>query len=152
MWKYWTLLTDLRKSEIATMEENVFCGALHPMQAKKNLAHAITTDFHSATEADAAAENWAKQFQQRGVADDLEEVAVEYGAVAGASANTIRMAKLLVHAGLAASASEATRKLGEGAVRIGTEVQKDALLTVESFPARLTVRLGKRAKRVIISA
>ena len=42
MWKYWTLLTDLRKSEIAQMQADVASGALHPMQAKKNLAHAIT--------------------------------------------------------------------------------------------------------------
>jgi tyrosyl-tRNA synthetase len=121
------------------------------MQAKKNLAHAITADFHSAAEADAAAENWAKQFQQREVADDLEEVAVAYGAVAGADANTVRMAKLLAQAGLASSGSEATRKLAEGAVRVGTEVHRDAMLLLESLPAKLTVRLGKRAKAVTIT-
>ena len=151
MWKYWTLLTDLRKSEIAQMQTEVASGALHPMQAKKNLAHAITSDFHSAPEADAAAENWAQQFQQRGVANDLEEVSVEYSAVAGADANTVRMAKLLAQSGLAASASEATRKLAEGAVRVGTEVHRDAMLSLESLPAKLTVRLGKRAKAVTIA-
>jgi tyrosyl-tRNA synthetase len=151
MWKYWTLLTDLRKSEIAQMQADVASGALHPMQAKKNLAHAITSDFHSAAEADAAAENWAQQFQQRGVANDLEEVTVEYSTVAGADANTVRMAKLLAQSGLAASASEATRKLAEGAVRVGTEVHRDAMLSVESLPAKLTVRLGKRAKAVTIA-
>jgi tyrosyl-tRNA synthetase len=151
MWKYWTLLTDLRQSEIAQMQAEVDGGKLHPMQAKKNLARTITADFHSAAEADSAAENWAKQFQQRAVADDLEEVAVSYAAVAGAEANTVRMAKLLAQAGLAASASEATRKLGEGAVRIGTEVHRDAMLTLRSLPAKLTLRLGKRAKAVTVS-
>ncbi len=151
MWKYWTLLTDLRKSEIAQMQAEVASGALHPMQAKKNLARAITSDFHSAAEADAAAENWAQQFQQRGIANDLEEVTVEYSAVAGADANTVRMAKLLAQAGLASSASEATRKLAEGAVRVGTEVHRDAMLSLESLPAKLTVRLGKRAKTVTIA-
>src|ERR1700752_797553 len=38
MWRYWTLLTDLRASEIAAMQESVKSGELHPMQAKKNLA------------------------------------------------------------------------------------------------------------------
>mgnify|MGYP001550066413 CR=1 FL=1 len=151
MWKYWTLLTDLRKSEIAQMQADVASGALHPMQAKKNLAHAITGDFHSVAEADAAAENWAKQFQQREVADDLEEVAIAFDAVAGTSPNTVRMAKLLAQAGLASSSSEATRKLAEGAVRIGTEVHKDAMLSLESLPAKLTVRLGKRAKTVTVA-
>jgi tyrosyl-tRNA synthetase len=76
MWKYWTLLTDLRASEIAAMQAEVAAGKLHPMQAKKNLAWGIVRDFHSAEDADAAGENWAKQFQQRVVADDLEEVNV----------------------------------------------------------------------------
>ena len=151
MWKYWTLLTDLRQSEIAQMRAEVDGGSLHPMQAKKNLAHAITADFHSAAEADAAAENWAKQFQQRAVADDLEEVAVSYAAVAGGAPNTVRMSKLLAQTGLAASASEATRKLGEGAVRVGTEVHRDAMLTLEALPAKLTLRLGKRARAVTVT-
>jgi tyrosyl-tRNA synthetase len=76
MWKYWTLLTDLRPREIETMQVAVELGKLHPMQAKKNLAWGIVRDFHSAAEADAAAENWAKQFQQKLAGDDLEEVAV----------------------------------------------------------------------------
>ena len=151
MWKYWTLLTDLRQSEIAQMRVEVDGGSLHPMQAKKNLAHAITADFHSAAEADSAAENWAKQFQQRAVADDLEEVAVSYAAVAGTAPNLVRMSKLLAQAGLAASASEATRKLGEGAVRVGTEVHRDAMLTLEALPAKLTLRLGKRARAVTVT-
>src|ERR1700761_2070942 len=57
MWKYYTLLTDLRASEIDAMRSEVSGGALHPMQAKKNLAWGIVRDFHSAGEADAAAEN-----------------------------------------------------------------------------------------------
>ena len=68
MWKYYTLLTDLRASEIADMQIEVADGKLHPMQAKKNLAWGIVRDFHSGDTADAAAENWAKQFQQRAVA------------------------------------------------------------------------------------
>src|SRR3979490_577405 len=46
MWRYWTLLTDLRTSEIRAMEEQVREGELHPMQAKKNLALTITRGFH----------------------------------------------------------------------------------------------------------
>jgi tyrosyl-tRNA synthetase len=65
MWRYWTLLTDLRASEIETMQAEVSHGGLHPMHAKKNLAAAIVRDFHGAAAADAAAESWAKQFQQR---------------------------------------------------------------------------------------
>ncbi len=45
MWRYWTLLTDLRASEIERCGSEVANGALHPMQAKKNLARMITAGF-----------------------------------------------------------------------------------------------------------
>ncbi len=76
MWKYWTLLTDLRGSEIASMQAEVAEGKLHPMQAKKNLAHTITRDFHSQAAADAAAEGWATQFQQRAVSEDVPVIQI----------------------------------------------------------------------------
>jgi tyrosyl-tRNA synthetase len=153
MWRYWTLLTDLRQSEITQMQADVASGALHPMQAKKNLAHTITKDFHSLEEADAAASNWAKQFQQGETAADLEEVAVAYDGVAAPveTGKGVRIQKLLVQAGFVASGSEATRKIAEGAVRIDNAVYKDAVLPMEELPVKLTLRLGKRAKIVIIS-
>ncbi len=127
MWRYWTLLTDLRTSEIRAMEEQVREGALHPMQAKKNLAWTITRGFHSEEEADAAAEGWAKMFQQRGVSEDVPVVKVsqaEEGLMAAAAdggAAEIRVPKLLVLAGLASSTGEATRKLAENAVSLNGE-------------------------------
>ena len=42
MWRYWTLLTDLRPNEIEAMKNDVASGALHPMEAKKRLARTIT--------------------------------------------------------------------------------------------------------------
>lgn len=150
MWKYWTLLTDLRKSEIAQMQADVASGALHPMQAKKNLAHAITSDFHSAAEADAAAENWAKQFQQRTVAEDLPviEIALSAEGLAAPDNAGIRIAKLLQLAGLAASAGEANRKLGENAVSINGEKFSGKTLDRESLGDAPALRLGKKSVRV----
>jgi tyrosyl-tRNA synthetase len=150
MWKYWTLLTDLRKSEIAQMQADVASGALHPMQAKKNLAHAITADFHSAAEADAAAENWAKQFQQRAVAEDLPviEIALSAEGLAAPDGAGIRIAKLLQLAGLAASAGEANRKLGENAVSINGEKFSGKTLDRELLGDAPALRLGKKSVRV----
>ena len=127
MWRYWTMLTDLRGSEIAAMQEQVRDGSLHPMQAKKNLAWSITRDFHSREEADAAAEGWAKMFQQRGVSEDVPVVKVslaEEGLIvvgADGGAEEVRVPKLLVLAGLASSTGEATRKLAENAVSLNGE-------------------------------
>jgi tyrosyl-tRNA synthetase len=169
MWRYWTLLTDLRGSEIAAMQEQVREGALHPMQAKKNLAWTITKGFHSAAEADAAAESWAKMFQQRGVSEDVPVVKIDLrdeGLLAMKSADggmliatsdpelgtEIRLAKLLTQAGLAASAGEATRKLAENAVSVnGEKLQAGKIVKTvskEFLGDAPVLRLGKKSVRV----
>lgn len=150
MWKYWTLLTDLRGSEIAAMQAEVAAGTLHPMQAKKNLAHAITRDFHSQVEADAAAENWATQFQQRAVSEDapVVQVARDAEGLVAAESNALRVPKLLQLTGLAASAGEATRKLSENAVSINGAKYIDRTIPMDELGPSPVLRLGKRAVRV----
>ena len=154
MWKYWALLTDLRQSEVDALQAEVVSGTLHPMEAKKRLARTIVADFHSPEEATRADENWSRMFQQRAVAEDLEEVPVTYADVVGNSSVpgelSIRLPKLLVHLGLAASGAEASRKLTEKAVKLDGETATNAIIPIEKLPARLTVRLGKRAKVAII--
>jgi tyrosyl-tRNA synthetase len=154
MWKYWTLLTDLRGSEIAAMQADVAAGRLHPMQAKKNLAWGIVRDFHSRDAADAAAENWAKQFQQRAVAEDApvvkislaaEGLVVELGLKEG---SVVRLPKLLQLAGLASSTGEATRKLGENAVSVDGEKFSEKLLKGVNAGGSVALRLGKKSVRV----
>jgi tyrosyl-tRNA synthetase len=154
MWKYWTLLTDLRGSEIAAMQAEVASGRLHPMQAKKNLAWGIVRDFHSAEAADAAAENWAKQFQQRAVAENApvvqislvaEGLVVELGLREG---SVVRMPKLLQLAGLASSTGEATRKLGENAVSVDGEKFSEKLLKGVNAGGSVALRLGKKSVHV----
>jgi tyrosyl-tRNA synthetase len=158
MWKYWIFLTDKTISEIDAMRARVGGGELHPMQAKKDLAHAITADFHSAAAADDAAENWSKQFQLKGIADDLEEVGIPLRDIESPQfLNLIRLANLLVKLGLAASNSEATRKMKEGAVSVdgikqdGPGYQIDNDLLISKPPIKLSVRLGKRAKVAAIT-
>ncbi len=154
MWRYWTLLTDLRGSEIAQMQADVAGGRLHPMQAKKNLARTITADFHSQSAADAAAESWAKQFQQKAVSEDVPVVQIAKSteglstATDGQQTTALRTPKLLQLAGLAASTGEATRKLGENAVSINGEKFSDRTIDLSKLGDSPILRLGKRAVRV----
>src|SRR5246127_222176 len=67
MWRYYELLTDVQLPEIETMQRDAASGALHPMQAKKELARRTVGDFHSPEAANKAAEDWARQFQKGGV-------------------------------------------------------------------------------------
>jgi len=151
MWKYWVLLTDVRQSEVDAMQAEVAAGALHPMDAKKRLARTITAGFHGEAEAQTADENWARMFQHKAESEDLEEVTVAYADVAGPEPNQIRLSRLLVNMGLAASGSEASRKIGEKAVRLDGEVAVNALVPLAGLPARMIVRLGKRAKVAVIA-
>ncbi len=155
MWRYWTLLTDLRLGEIDGMYAAVAAGTLHPMQVKKDLARTITKDFHGAEEAERAAEGWATQFQRREVNDDVPVVeisATEEGLLVPATEDggpQVRLPKLLVLAGLANSTAEATRKLGENAVSVGGEKISARVLRREELGEAPVLRLGKRAVRVL---
>jgi tyrosyl-tRNA synthetase len=151
MWKYWVFLTDLKQSEVDTLEADVKTGNVHPMEVKKRLARTITAGFHGEAAAVAADENWARMFQQKETAEDLEEITIPYADVAGPEGSKqIRLPKLLVHMGLAASGAEANRKIAEKAVKIDGEVAESVLIPVSALPARIVVRLGKRAKITVI--
>jgi tyrosyl-tRNA synthetase len=151
MWKYWVFLTDLRQSEIESLQADVKAGSLHPMNVKKRLARTIVAGFHGEAAAASADENWARMFQQKETAEDLEEVAIAYAAIAGPEAKQIRLPKLLVQMGLAASGAEANRKISEKAVKLDSETIENPMVTLPEFPARVAVRLGKRAKLAVIS-
>jgi tyrosyl-tRNA synthetase len=155
MWSYWLLLTDLKESEVDALRADVASGQLHPMEAKKRLARTIVADFHGEAAAHTANENWARMFQQKETAEDIEEVSVAYADLVGPAglpgSLQIRLPKLLVQLGLAASGAEASRKLSEKAVKIDGEVATSANIPIASLPARLVVRLGKRAKVAIIA-
>ena len=154
MWKYWIFLTDLRQSEVDAMRAQVEAGGLHPMEAKKNLARTIVAGFHGEAACVHAAENWARMFQQKAESEDLDEMNIALADVI-ASHDTgsmqIRLPKLLVHLGLAASSAEANRKIGEKAVKLDGETATQTIVALPGLPARVVVRLGKRAKIAIIA-
>ena len=156
MWKYWVLLTDKKQSEIDALQADVRTGAVHPMTLKKHLALTITQDFHGAVAAKDAEVNWARMFQQKETAEDLEEMRIAYADLVGPAgapgALQIRVPKLLVQLGLAASGAEASRKLAEKAVKIDGETVTNSMITLDKLPARLVVRLGKRARVAVIGA
>jgi tyrosyl-tRNA synthetase len=155
MWKYFLFLTDLRGSEVEALKAEVAAGQLHPMEAKKRLARLIVAGFHGESAASNADENWARMFQQKEVAEDLEEVSIAYADLVGPSgapgALQIRLPKLLIHLGLAGSGAEASRKIAERAVKLDGEPVANALIPIAALPARIVVRLGKRAKVANIS-
>jgi len=164
MWKYWTFLTDLPQSQIDAMQASVASGDLHPMQAKKNLAHSITADFHSLAEANAAAESWATQFQQKGVAEDVEQVAVALTEVARLDqvslqlaqtnrnvAVPIDLAKLLVCLKIKDSRRSAETQITTAGIFVDGIKTQNVLHSVPVRPATLTIRSGRQTKIAILT-
>jgi tyrosyl-tRNA synthetase len=150
MWRYYELLTDVSMSEIEKMKRES-----HPMQAKKELARRIVADFHSADAAVKAGEDWAKQFQKGEVPQDLEEVSVGVEEVGGSidagSRALLRLDRLLVKCGLAASATDAARKLKQGSVRIENQVTNGPRIELTPPPPkRLALRVGKQLRIAVI--
>jgi len=134
MWRYYELLTDVQVADIDKMK-----SAVHPMDAKKDLARKIVTDFHAADAAAKAAEDWAKQFQKDQVPEDVEEVVIEE--------SRMRLDKLLARAGLADSVSDAVRKVKQKAVRVNGKVQTDPAMQID-ISQPVTLQAGRKIKKV----
>jgi tyrosyl-tRNA synthetase len=154
MWRYYELLTDLQLPEIDEMKHEV-----HPMQAKKDLARRIVADFHSPEAVAKAGNDWTKQFQKGEAPEDTEEILIALAEIGGYVADTdhgpsatVRADRLLVRCGLAASTTDAGRKLKQGSVRVGDHVLKEPYFTWPAPPPmRLPLRVGKQLKIAIVS-
>ena len=180
MWRYWTLLTDLRQSQIEQMQQDVASGALHPMEAKKNLARTIAAGFHSEEAAQTADENWAKLFQDKEMPANVEEIELKLHkyiatkeevedflqssdseiAANWMSSDALRLKAILVDSGFVTSNSEAERKIKENSVQINGEkcavvkygIKRDYFTRGDDGKRflRLNIVVGKQAKVLIL--
>jgi tyrosyl-tRNA synthetase len=115
MWRYYELLTDLTPAGILGIRTRVESGALHPKQAKVDLATTIVADFHGADEAARAAEQFERRFSKKELPTDAAVIELSDEEWAAP------LEKRLVRCGLADSMSDARRKILQGGVRIDGE-------------------------------
>ncbi len=132
MWRWYTLLSFRSELEIAQLRAQVE-GGRNPKEAKVMLAREITARFHSGQAADAAEQDFANR-SRGGVPDEIPEVFLT-GAPMG-------IAQLLKQAGLAPSASEASRLIDGGGVRVESAVVSDKGLKFGA--GSYVVQVGKR--------
>ena len=137
--RYWELLTDKSLTDIAAIKQKIAAGELHPRQAKLDLAAAIVTDFHGASEARRAVDEWLRVVSQGEIPADIQQVDISGG--------PLRIDKILVRATLADSGSDAQRKIKAGSVELNG-------LRVEEFPnlgaGEYVIRVGKFWRKVVI--
>jgi len=139
MWRWFELLSfDVSMAELARMQAEVAAGQLNPRDAKLRLARELATRFHDAAAAELAIAGWHAVVRGEGDTNllPLHDLAIP--------ADGLRIAPLLVAAGLASSNGEASRKLKERAVRIDGVVIEDATrVFARGFEGVLQV--GKRS-------
>jgi tyrosyl-tRNA synthetase len=139
MWRYYELLTDKSLTKIAAMRQT-----MHPMEAKIALGKLIVADFHSAEDAECAAEIFNRVVRQREVPSEIETVPLPQGVrVEGG----IRVDKMLARIGLAESVTDAVRKIKAGAVEINGHKVRDLLLPNPG--PELLIQVGKNWRRAL---
>ncbi|HUA23363.1 MAG TPA: tyrosine--tRNA ligase [Steroidobacteraceae bacterium] len=125
MWRYFELLSFRPLQEIAGLKRSAGEGR-NPRDIKLELAREITARFHGASEAEKAEKDFLARVSERAVPADLPPTPVPVDAAG------IRLPALLKAAGLAASTSEASRKIEENAVRIDGERVSDRTLVLHA--------------------
>jgi tyrosyl-tRNA synthetase len=110
MWRY----ADLLGSGDAEARAAARRGDVHPMEAKKALAHEIVARFHGPEAADEAAGFFVARFQERSDNDPVQ-IRLEN------PEPELWICQLLKQVGFASSTSEARRLVSQGAVRVDGE-------------------------------
>ncbi|KGQ20124.1 Tyrosyl-tRNA synthetase [Lysobacter dokdonensis DS-58] len=138
MWRWIELLSfEIGAAEAVRLNADVASGALNPRDVKLRLARELAARFHGREAAEIAIAGWNAAVRGEGdiASLPLHDVAVP--------AEGLRIAQLLVAAGLAPSNSEANRKLKERAVRVDGAVVEDAA-RVFSAGFEGVLAIGKR--------
>jgi len=121
---YYELLTSENMDEIKT---------LHPMAAKKKLAHLLVERFHSKEAADNAQTHFETVFSKKELPSDMPSLNVAEGTLLSA---------VIFNAGAAASKNKARGLIEQGAVRLkGEKITADAPLSFENGDV---LQIGKR--------
>lgn len=131
MWRYYELLTDAGAAEIEKMR----AGGENPRDLKVNLAKLIIKDFHSASDAQTAEEEFNRRFVKKEIPDEIEEFSI--------AAGNYKLAELLVQTNLAASKAEAKRLIEQGGVKIGGEKVSNVGAEIE-LKNEILLQVGKR--------
>ena len=141
--RYMLLATGWHPDRVEAETARLASGELHPNAAKRLLARTIVDLYHGPGAGAVAEGAFNQVFRSHEAPDDVPEFELKAEHLMD---GRIRLARLLALAGLAASNSEARRKITEGAVRLNGERVTDA--DAELAPDELgdgLLQLGRRA-------
>jgi tyrosyl-tRNA synthetase len=140
---YFTLLVP--DSDVDAIERGLAERSLNPMQAKKDLAHAVVKLLNGQEAANAAQAEFERVFQRR----EEPEEAVELPLALVEGKAVIDITSVVAQAGAAPSRSEARRLLQQGAIALDGEVIREHDVAVAEGSL---IRVGRhRFYRVVAS-
>jgi tyrosyl-tRNA synthetase len=149
MYRYFELLTDMQRDEIAKLKADVAAGLRDPMELKMDLGRRIVADFHSEADAQAAHDAFNREVRQGLEPADTETVDLPPQA---GTPDKIRLDKLLATLSMAPSVTEASRRIKAGALEVNGTVYRELNLDGRAFANgtsnTLVIRAGKQWKRV----
>ena len=139
--QYYEYLTDVPNADLAAMGQAMESDSANPMDFKKGLARSITATFHDTAAASGAETQFEQVVQRRDLPDDIPECRL-------ADVAELSINQLLVRTELVASASEARRLVGQGAVEIihssGDRATVAAGAPLPQLAAGDVIRAGRR--------
>jgi tyrosyl-tRNA synthetase len=131
---YYKLVTRFTPDQIAKIESDLASGALHPRDAKMQLAREIVSIYHDEAAADRAEQYFITVFRQRDLPSDMPELKLEQPA---------NIVDLIASAKLASSKAEARRLIEQNGVRLDGQIIDDIKHIVEVHSAAV-LQVGKR--------
>jgi tyrosyl-tRNA synthetase len=145
MWRYFELLSFRPLAEIAGLKRSVDEGR-NPRDVKFELAVEIVARFHDSAAAVRAQENFIARFSQKALPTDLP-----LQMLSSQDAGGLKLAAALRESGLAASNSEANRKIQEGAVKVDGNKTVDREMRLSAGTEYLLQLGPRRFARVQVS-
>jgi tyrosyl-tRNA synthetase len=107
----------------------------NPRDTKMRLAFEIAKIYHGDPAAKKAQENFVKTFQKKETPENIKSVKVSSG--------KIKLTEFIVKAGMAASMSDARRKIEQGGVSVGGEKVLDFRLELKKKDNNKIIKVGK---------
>jgi tyrosyl-tRNA synthetase len=139
---YYTLVTRFTPDQIATINQGLADGSVHPRDAKMQLAREIVSIFHGDEAADEAERHFRTVFQERELPPEMPTYPME---------SPTNIVDLLADSGLAKSKSDARRLIQQGGVRLDGEKVKSIEQMIE-VQEEAVLQVGRRKFTKLVPA
>jgi len=140
MLRYYELLSDMPLAELDNLRTGVKNGAVHPMEAKKQLGREIVGRYHGTSATAQAEENFVRRFRDNQTPEDMPEFRIVVDDLTG---DKSILCKLLCSTDLVKSNSEGRRAIQQGGVKINGDKVSDENVEIPCV-GEYILQVGKR--------